>query len=317
MDVRRLLATLLGASAAAVVLAAPAHATFPGRNGSLVFTSNYNHGPGTTAVSVGRVSSRTGRTRTALLCSASVQPDCVAASALTVSPEGSRAALLTIGGAVPPFDARLRLVPLGPGAPQVTDLADPFRYPLWFAPRARGLRWLPGGDRLSVQLFSPRNEALTMGLGADGALGPQLLAPGATAVDWADDGRAAFVRDGDIRVATANGRERRLTFRGADQPSWSPHGRWIAFTRGASVFAVRSAGGPARRLTRGSEPVWSPDGRSIAFLRRGFNRINDDLAAASFYLYSWRTKRTPRLTQPLLGESAALGSPDWQRLPSR
>lgn len=61
--------------------------------------------------------------------------------------------------------------------------------------------------------------------------------------------------------------DRALTRKGGDQPSWSPHGRLIAFTRKGYVWTVPAAGGRERRLTRGFNPVWSPDGRQIAFFR--------------------------------------------------
>jgi Tol biopolymer transport system component len=58
-------------------------------------------------------------------------------------------------------------------------------------------------------------------------------------------------------------------------PAWSPNGRVIAFERethrGApkAIFTVPSAGGPAKRISRGGEPDWSPDGRWIALADRG------------------------------------------------
>jgi TolB protein len=66
----------------------------------------------------------------------------------------------------------------------------------------------------------------------------------------------------------------RLTHDGhlKQRPSWSPDGRWLAFTRheGHSIFVyLRAAdGSEEKRLTRRKEPemdaVWSPDGRRLA-----------------------------------------------------
>jgi len=115
---------------------------------------------------------------------------------------------------------------------------------------------------------------------------------------WSPDGRKiAFTRREDVGDYTAlseddvfvmdsdGGEERQLTKevegRHAGQPSWSPDGRAIVFTRGESVpsaFTVRPGdihvmnadGSDVRRLTRGSFDgggVWSPDGHEIAFSR--------------------------------------------------
>jgi Tol biopolymer transport system component len=56
--------------------------------------------------------------------------------------------------------------------------------------------------------------------------------------------------------------------RGA-QPTWSPDGRRIAFTRLGEIYVVDANGRNEKRLTTTAQPVsfpaWSPDGRTIAF----------------------------------------------------
>jgi hypothetical protein len=105
----------------------------------------------------------------------------------------------------------------------------------------------------------------------------ELVAPGAVSGDWCANGRVVVVRYGELHVVEPDGRLRRLTWRGAADPSCSPDGRRVAFTRygpegsftyEAEVWTIRLAGGRARRLTtRGYDPAWSPDGRQVAFLR--------------------------------------------------
>ena len=62
-------------------------------------------------------------------------------------------------------------------------------------------------------------------------------------------------------------------------PSWSPDGQKIAFTRqqgGKAHIAVMDTDGHnAFKLTDGQEPSWSPDGQKIAFefLKDGINQI--------------------------------------------
>jgi hypothetical protein len=40
------------------------------------------------------------------------------------------------------------------------------------------------------------------------------------------------------------------------QPSWSPDGKQLAFTRGGSLYVVAATGGTARKIAAGVQPVW-------------------------------------------------------------
>jgi TolB protein len=68
--------------------------------------------------------------------------------------------------------------------------------------------------------------------------------------------------------------QRPLIARGgqADSPSWSPDGRYIAFTYGGAgsfqIFVADVASGQLLQLTsqgRNESPAWSPDGRHLVF----------------------------------------------------
>jgi TolB protein len=89
----------------------------------------------------------------------------------------------------------------------------------------------------------------------------------------------AFISDRgglpQIYVMDSSGANQRpLVGRGghADSPSWSPDGRYIAFTYGGAgsfqIFVADVASGQLLQLTsqgRNESPTWSPDGRHLAF----------------------------------------------------
>jgi Tol biopolymer transport system component len=117
------------------------------------------------------------------------------------------------------------------------------------------------------------------GSDATGSTGPAWTLTG-TRIAYVSTGAARRENPADAEIWTmrADGSEkRRLTRnRSADgEPSWSPDGTKIVFTRSraggyGSLFLMEASGQNVRRLTRGpydGGPAWSPDGRVIAFAR--------------------------------------------------
>lgn len=96
-----------------------------------------------------------------------------------------------------------------------------------------------------------------------------------------DGGRLAFQAVGRTWVVDLpNGTPHRLTPEsfGPQEfaPTWSPDGRWIAFTswddlEGGNLWKVRSGGGSPERLTAEAgefiHPAWSPDGTELVVLK--------------------------------------------------
>ena len=108
---------------------------------------------------------------------------------------------------------------------------------------------------------------------------------------------------------------RRLLARPGSQPSWSPDGRHLAYSKGDGGIWIVSADGTGRRrlttpsratLTIDSSPTWSPDGRRIAFSRNWKPR--GDSARTELYVVQVRTRRR----RPLTGtRKVHEGGPAW------
>lgn len=306
------IATLLCAASAQ-----EAWATNPGRNGSIVTVAQGGSRYMQQHFQLWLFDPLSGAFRSMDVCSVSSSTEpCWSASGISLSPKGQTAAVVAAG-----FDAstppKLLTVRLDTGA--VSRSAITIDQP-WF-----GIGW----DAQGTPLLLPRPTSSD----------PQQSTVSATAADpdWSSDGRVAFAAGpeiyngrADIYVGEAGGSFRRVTFKSGTEPSWSPHGRWIAFARNGAVYMVPSSGGKARRIVAASRffgsrflgrsisPAWSPDGKRIAFYRtvkRGAERFLD------LYTVEWRTQKLRRVAKGLVSDDvyddSGVDQLSWQVLPAR
>ncbi|WP_294214647.1 DPP IV N-terminal domain-containing protein [uncultured Sphingomonas sp.] len=148
---------------------------------------------------------------------------------------------------------------------------------------------------------------------------------GIVAYDFAPDGRSILVPlDGDLYLATLDGKVRRLTATpgGELNPIISPKGNYVSFVRDQNLFAQPLSGGEARALTTGGGGTvhfgeaefvaqeemdrrtgywWSPDERYVAVERfdeapvRVFTRASIGAAGTKTYEQRYPAAGTPNV----------------------
>jgi Tol biopolymer transport system component len=305
--------------------AGSAAASWPGRNGTIVYGWNgsgaYRGAPETSAIRT--IDPRTGQVHLLWDCppvAPLYHPDCEVGGP-RYSPDGTRIAFLMIRRIYPPNEPWQTEPGIAVMASDGTG----------FGRRATGhsyagLAWSPTGDQLLVERGFPTPNASRRGAiflaSPEGTELSQVTPEGSGAPDWSSTGEIAFVRYRDfpctrlcsnVYLTRLGETPRRLTRRGGDAPSWSPHGTRLAFARfdgvrrRRGIYVVRRDGRGLRQLTRGGYgPSWSPDGRWIAYLRAG-----------DVYVVRRDGRVTRRLVdEPWNGfEGPQVTSLDWQPLP--
>jgi TolB protein len=242
--------------------AAPAQATFPGRNGAIAFA--FSSGSGDRPPLVERRGlSLAGRDL--IFCEltdgAPSDGDCAARTftAPSYSPDGRLIA----------FDAggRIGLVRADGSAWRLLEAVTADDGEPAFSPDGRRIVFTGSNDRGGTDVYVRSLRG--------GPARPIVLEAREPA--WSSRNEIAYVREGNVYRCRPSGARRRLVTSGVS-PDWSPGGRRLVLVRPAPnlteparigrLHVVGADGRGLRRISRRgdlSNPVWSPDGRWVAF----------------------------------------------------
>jgi dipeptidyl aminopeptidase/acylaminoacyl peptidase len=249
---------------AALATAAPAQATFPGRNGAIGFVQyGSSGGPGTIYDTHGlyRAPARRHADARALVqCKLTdfVPQNCTITDFFSPSwsPDGRRLV----------FDAGAQLAVVnadGSGLRLLSAVTSNDNEPA-FAPDGRRIVFTGTNDDGGTDVYVRR-------LAAGSA---HAIVPGASEPAWSSLNEIAYVSDAKIYRADPSGGHRRLVTAGIS-PDWSPDGKRLVLIRPARpgalfgrIHAVGRRGHGLQAIGKRkdiADPVWSPDGRWLAF----------------------------------------------------
>jgi Tol biopolymer transport system component len=293
-----------------LVTASPAAATFPGRNGPIAYflgasSATEDGGDSSANLVVQRPSAD--NERVLLSCATpgdAVEPPPCPVSGFyspTYSPDGDRIV----------FDAGKQLAVVGAGGRNLQVLSAA-------TTEDRDPAFTPNGKRI---VFTGRDEHGVRNVYVRSAGGgpAHLLVRDAREPVMSTQGRLAFVRDGVVYVADADGSHPHRVVTGLS-PDWSPGGGRLVIVRvlrpqfagflSGGLFTVRPDGSGLSRIGNvkdASHPVWSPDGGWIAY-----DRLDDGV----FFRRVARHSRAHTLSASQYGETGSTNSfnPGWRPL---
>jgi Tol biopolymer transport system component len=266
----------LAVAAAALVFAAPASATYPGRNGPIAYVRDSGSEDPTQPRSEAHALMAQpwggGNAHALLECvlTGGVQSSGDCSIVHIESPAYSR------DGRLIAFDAGRQIGIVSTSGGPVTLLSaqsDDDGHPA-FVPAA----WVPGAPRISFTATNDRGGTDILMRRVDGRGKAALLRYDATEPAWSARGDFAFVRDGNVYLRAHDNPHHRFVTSGIS-PDWSPDSKRLVVVRPrpnlvfaapfGRLYTVRPNGRGLRQVlgasTYAGHPVWSPDGRWIAY----------------------------------------------------
>jgi Tol biopolymer transport system component len=257
---------VIPAVVAVLTLAAPAQATFPGRNGGIAFGQRTSDGDRVPVTDHARLEFlrqplSKDRTRTLIDC---VMTDAVPSGGDCTGTNYAAPSYSADGEQIVfEADARIAIVGADGGAAVLQPAATARDADPCFSPDGKRIAFTGVNDQGGTDIYIRRL--------AGGAA--RMIIHDAGEPAWSSRGRLAYVQVGHVYTADSKGRARRLASSGVS-PDWSPSGRRLALVRPAfdgfvgRMYTVSASGRDLRRVGRSkntSHPVWSPDGRWLAY----------------------------------------------------
>jgi WD40-like Beta Propeller Repeat len=300
---------LIGSITAVIAIAAgaaPAGATFPGHTGAIIAAYDDHHQPFVRAINPA-----TGAVRVLFKCSKTDCPDFI--NNLSVSSDGKLAV----------FDGTTFL-DRGVSNTQLSILAIATRKAVQLPLLKGGLdeeedhdaSWFGSSHKLVFAISSPDG---TLGLftatSGGAALSRLISCDCGHAVVSPNGKQILFERGSDLWIANADGTAAHRVARNAEQPSWAPGGKTIAYislTHGRDLIIARTNDSHRRTLKSGTlfSPAWSPDGSSLAFASCPRCDAND--STTTIYTVHRNGHGLHRLYTEHPGSDIGFSGLDWQ-----